>query len=350
LQTFEHDIPTPAANALTTLSIGGNDVIDLVGDTNFATLFPDGTTLANVGTTQAGMDIAQSVSLEASFLGSLTGLGLNNILVMNVPDDSLLAADVAAMNNGTVHIAIDDAFALIDNAVANPAAFGLQNVSSPVYSGSDSSFNPADLVSTDLATQDTYLFFDTEHPTQTGHNALAEAGLVALGLACFAEGTHILTTAGDIPVEQLRIGATVVLANGGTAPVVWLGHASVDCSAHPRPRELWPVRVTAGAFGPGAPERDLTLSPDHSLFVDGTLIPVRYLINRASVAQSPCDRITYWHVELPAHAVLLAEGLACESYLDTGNRAAFATAATASAFPAEPPSRRESPATPAAAG
>ena len=86
LTTFQHDIPTPAANALATLSIGGNDVIDLVGDSNFATLYGTGTTLANVGTTQAGMDIAQSVSLEASFLGGLAGLGVDNILVMNVPD------------------------------------------------------------------------------------------------------------------------------------------------------------------------------------------------------------------------------------------------------------------------
>src|SRR6185436_15037675 len=32
----------------------------------------------------------------------------------------------------------------------------------------------------------------------------------------------------------------------------------------------------------------------------------------------------YFHVELERHDVLLAEGLPCESYLDTGNRAAFA--------------------------
>ena len=36
------------------------------------------------------------------------------------------------------------------------------------------------------------------------------------------------------------------------------------------------------------------------------------------------DSVTYYHVELPVHDVILAEGLACESYLDTGNRAAFA--------------------------
>src|SRR5208283_3219127 len=36
--------------------------------------------------------------------------------------------------------------------------------------------------------------------------------------------------------------------------------------------------------------------------------------------------VTYWHVELDRHEVLLAEGLQVESYLDTGNRNAFANA------------------------
>ena len=36
------------------------------------------------------------------------------------------------------------------------------------------------------------------------------------------------------------------------------------------------------------------------------------------------ETITYWHLELPVHDVVLAEGIAAESYLDTGNRAAFA--------------------------
>ncbi len=350
LTTFEHDVPTPTANALTTVSIGGNDVINLVGDTNFGTLYPSGTTLANVGSTQAGLDIAQSVSIEVGFLGALAGLGVDNILVMNVPDvgktpklladgpataadatvlsqyyDNLLASDVAAMNNGTLHIAIDDAFSLIDSAVATPAPYGLQNVSDPVYSGSDSTFTPGDLVSADPATQNGYLFFDTEHPTETGAAALAEMGLSALNLACFATGTHILTTDGEVPVEKLGVGASVVLANGCTAPVVWLGRTSIDCAAGARPHEAWPVRVSADAFGPGVPMRNLYLSSDHAVFVHGALIPVRYLINGGSVAQHPCRKITYWHAELDAHAVLLAEGLPVESYLDTGNRAAFET-------------------------
>jgi hypothetical protein len=83
------------------------------------------------------------------------------------------------------------------------------------------------------------------------------------------------------------------------------------------------VRVREGAFGPGAPVRDLWLSPDHAVFVDGVLVPVKLLIDGAGIAQVQRDRVTYYHVELPEHALILAEALPVESYLDTGDRADF---------------------------
>src|SRR5208282_1924961 len=59
------------------------------------------------------------------------------------------------------------------------------------------------------------------------------------------------------------------------------------------------------------------------------LIPVRYLINDATIVQEAADSITYWHVELFRHDIVLAEGLPTESYLDTGNRSAFANGGAA---------------------
>ncbi|MEJ0018702.1 MAG: Hint domain-containing protein [Acetobacteraceae bacterium] len=107
-------------------------------------------------------------------------------------------------------------------------------------------------------------------------------------------------------------------------PVTWIGHRRVDCARHPAPRRVWPVRVAAHAFGAGRPERDLYLSPDHALYVDEVLIPVKYLVNGTTVAQVVRRSVRYYHVELPRHAILLAENLAAESYLDTGDRSGFA--------------------------
>jgi hypothetical protein len=85
-----------------------------------------------------------------------------------------------------------------------------------------------------------------------------------------------------------------------------------------------PVRVQAHAFAPGMPHRFLLISPDHAVYWHGALIPVRYLINGATIRQAAAAEVVYYHVELDAHDILLAEGLPAESYLDTGNRSAFA--------------------------
>jgi hypothetical protein len=143
-------------------------------------------------------------------------------------------------------------------------------------------------------------------------------------LACFAAGTRIRTERGAVPVEALHIGDRVPVVLGGAAqPIVWLGHRRIDCRRHADPTQVWPVRLCAGAFGPGRPFRDLLLSPDHALFIDGVLIPVRYLVNGSTIRQEAHDAVTYWHVELPRHDVVFAEGVPTESYLDTGNRGAF---------------------------
>ena len=140
--------------------------------------------------------------------------------------------------------------------------------------------------------------------------------------ACFSAGTRITTPTGPVAIEDLQVGDVVITLDGGHAPIIWLGHRSLQCGRHPRPHDVQPVRVRQGAFG-AAPGRDLWLSPDHAIFVDDVLVPVRYLENGATIRQEEADHVTYWHIELARHAVIWAEGLPCETYLDTGNRHAF---------------------------
>jgi hypothetical protein len=141
---------------------------------------------------------------------------------------------------------------------------------------------------------------------------------------CFVAGTRIATARGEIPVESLRVGDRVVaLRSRRFAEITWLGHRRLDCADHPRGHDVWPVRIAAGAFATDMPHRDLVVSPDHSLFIDGSLVPVRFLINGATIVQEPVAKVTYWHIELPSHDVVLANGMPAETYLDTGNRGLF---------------------------
>jgi hypothetical protein len=102
-----------------------------------------------------------------------------------------------------------------------------------------------------------------------------------------------------------------------------MGHRRVDCLRHPDPARVWPVRVRAHSFGPGRPHRELWLSPDHSVFINGDLIPIKYLINDSTIRQVPVDSVMYYHIELARHDVVLAHGLPAESYLETGHRSDF---------------------------
>ena len=152
--------------------------------------------------------------------------------------------------------------------------------------------------------------------------------LTTITAACYVVGTRILTTDGEVPIQALRPGDHVITLVDGEprpAPIVWIGNRVVDLVAHPNPGAVVPIRIRRGAFGGNVPHRDLLISPDHAIFSDGVLIPAKLLVNGATIVlESGWRRVSYFHVELDRHAVLMAEGLTAESYLDTGNRAAFA--------------------------
>jgi ELWxxDGT repeat protein len=142
-------------------------------------------------------------------------------------------------------------------------------------------------------------------------------------LPCFVAGTLIATPRGEVPVEHIAIGDLVTTQVGAMRPVRWIGHRHIDLTRHPMPEQAQPIRICAGAFAADAPARDLFLSPDHAVYASDVLIPIKHLINGCTIAQEPRDEVTYFHIELEQHDVLLAEGLPTESYLDTGDRSNF---------------------------
>ena len=149
-------------------------------------------------------------------------------------------------------------------------------------------------------------------------------GAPGTGPNCFGRGTLILTAHGEVPVEDLENGDLVMTANG-PLPVKWIGRQSISKNAsaswHP---SVVPVRVSRFAIDGQTPQRDLYLSQEHSLLIDGVLIPVKYLVNGRSIAFDDDAKmsatIEYFTIELDTHEVIFAEGMAAETFRYTGGR------------------------------
>jgi outer membrane lipase/esterase len=88
-------------------------------------------------------------------------------------------SDLAAMLNGETGLNIFrlDTFSLVDAIVADPARFGLLDVTHRCYTGDDLNFTGGGSVCPD---PNSHLFWDGIHPTEAGHGLLALAAFAAV--------------------------------------------------------------------------------------------------------------------------------------------------------------------------
>lgn len=265
------------------------------------------------GKLSLGSGVLELTTNTASTIGTIAGFGgmitnVGSVLIGGGAAWRLAGSSSGFTNVGIIGFDTDDSITLTDFVAVSET------------------FDGSSLVLTDASSAKTTL---TLSGTFTSSAVLLNTtgGVTTITIACFAEGTLIRTDAGDVAVQDLRLGDAVALAAGGTRPIRWIGQRTLDLTRHPDPRLVRPIRIAAGAFADGVPARDLRISPDHALFIDGLLIPARLLVNGGTIIQDmDCASITYFHLRFDDHDILLAEGLAVESYLDTGNSGLFANA------------------------
>lgn len=165
------------SSALYAVWIGSEDVFNILGS--------GATGLTALAEAQAA---AQS---EATDIGTLIDHGARRLLVPLLPDIGLtpaaiavgagaagtllaetyntaLEADVVGLGSVPgLDVSYLNAFALVDAVVADPAAFGFTNVTAPCYIG------PLTGGGSVCADPDTYLYWDTLHPTAAAHAVIA---------------------------------------------------------------------------------------------------------------------------------------------------------------------------------
>lgn len=156
------------------------------------------------------------------------------------------------------------------------------------------------------------------------HSGSDNIGSESVSIACFMPGTLVRTPSGEAAVETLERGDLVLTHDGREVPVCWLGRQTVSLIFADRLRVL-PIRIKAGALAENVPARDLLVSPDHAMFVDGVLIHAGALVNDASIIrETDVPAVyTYYHVEVADHSLILAEGAPAETFVDNVDRLGF---------------------------
>jgi Hint domain len=141
---------------------------------------------------------------------------------------------------------------------------------------------------------------------------------------CLLEGTRVLTPSGPRTVEDLAVGDELCTAQNDVLPLRWVGRSTIH-TRFADPLAVMPVCIKTGALGNALPGRDLWLSPDHAVFLDGILVQAAALVNGATIyrEQEMPGEFTYYHLELATHELLLAEDAAVESFMDNARRWQF---------------------------
>ena len=138
-------------------------------------------------------------------------------------------------------------------------------------------------------------------------------------IQCFVAGTMIACPEGERAVETLAVGDLVLNAAGAACPVRFLGRRALDLTVA---REHAPVLIPAGAIADGVPSRDLRVSPDHAIAIDGVLVTARALLG-GPIRQDFVESVVYCHIQLDGHDVVIANGTPCETLLDAEDPVGF---------------------------
>jgi len=168
------------------------------------------------------------------------------------------------------------------------------------------------------------LWRDAEGRSMAQERTLPTLPLLDAAHAAFARGALVSTPRGPVPFEDLTPGDMIATASGGAVPVLWIGSVTIrpDPSGDGAPL----TRVMADAFGLGRPLADLVAGPGARLLSrprrlrarigsDGVLSPVHAMADGVhAIRMMSRQPVTFYHVALRRHAVIVVNGLQSESF------------------------------------
>lgn len=150
-------------------------------------------------------------------------------------------------------------------------------------------------------------------------------------IVCFTRGAPILTPAGYVAIEKIRVGDLVTTLDQGPQPVRWISNRRLDARQLARHPEIRPIRIARDVLGNIAP---VILSPQHGMLVPGTRRDVfrhgdTALVRAKHLAMlmpgkvrvlNRLRRVAYYHLLFDRHQIITVAGALSESFYP-GNEA-----------------------------
>ncbi|MXV45089.1 hypothetical protein GS501_08565 [Saccharibacter sp. 17.LH.SD] len=137
---------------------------------------------------------------------------------------------------------------------------------------------------------------------------------------CFLAGAEIRTPEGLKRIEDIVPGDIIMTySHGQRRPQKVTSICQKDVTAYD-PDDT-PVRFKAHALAENIPYKDLSVTGEHCLFLNGVFIPARMLVNHHSIVRdSLISHYKTYHIECAQHTIICANGAYTETYLDTTHR------------------------------
>jgi len=196
-----------------------------------------------------------------------------------------------------------------------------------------------------LADSDADIGTNTFTYTVEDEEGNTDIGLVNLTTAapCFAAGTLITTSKGDVPIEKLKPGDMIQTLDCGFQPLRWIGSRQLTQAELMALPNLQPITISAGALAPGLPNQNLTVSPQHRVMLSSkiakrlfgsteVLVAAKELRGHLGIDLSANDGcgVMYWHILFDDHQIVFSNGALTESlYLGQEAKKALTLSAVA---------------------
>ena len=137
------------------------------------------------------------------------------------------------------------------------------------------------------------------------------AGMTALALSGHVcNDTLIATVSGNRSVQDLCPGDQLLTVTGGVTTIRHIRRIQIT-------KDSAPIRIEADALDDGKPCRDLTVSPDQAIEIEGILYNAKALVNDTTIHQMPFEPDTqtcYFTIDTGAHELIFAEGCRTETH------------------------------------